>query len=309
MVAAIAVATSPPALENQASLPRIPDNPANWIEQKIVTGKSHQAIVPGAEKRIRWFQGKENSRTEFAVIYLHGFSATRQELAPVPELLATKLQANLFETRLHGHGLSQKPLNNSSAEDWLQDAAESLAVGLAIGKKLIVMGTSTGATLALTLLDFPESEHISGFVLLAPNFGTADSSSEFLTWPGGLQLAKFMIGDQHRWEPANDLQAKYWATAYPVEALVEMMRLVKRVRGQLPLQTNAKLLVVYSPHDTVIDIQRLRDSYALISSPNKSLIVLPGDSVTSSPGMHVLAGNIMAPQNNQLLLDLVLGQK
>ena len=104
MVAAIAVATSPPELENQAGLPKIPDNPANWIAQEIA-GKSNQFVVPGAEKRITWFQGKENSRTEFAVIYLHGFSATRQELSPVPELLATKLQANLFETRLHGHGL------------------------------------------------------------------------------------------------------------------------------------------------------------------------------------------------------------
>ena len=90
MVAAIAVATSPTALENQASLPRIPDNPADWIAQEVA-GQSREAVVPGAEKRIRWFQGKENSRTEFAVVYLHGFSATRQELAPVPELLATKL--------------------------------------------------------------------------------------------------------------------------------------------------------------------------------------------------------------------------
>ena len=307
MVAAIAVATSPPELENQAGLPKIPDNPANWIAQEIA-GKSNQFVVPGAEKRITWFQGNENSRAEFAVIYLHGFSATRQELSPVPELLATKLQANLFETRLHGHGLSQQPLSSSRAEYWIQDAAESLAVGLAIGKKLIVMGTSTGATLALTLLDFPESEHISSFVLLAPNFGTADRNSEFLTWPGGLQLAKFIIGDHHSWEPANEQQAKYWATDYPVEALVEMMRVVKHVRGQLPLHTNAKLLVVYSPRDTVIDIEQLRDSYELINSPKKSMVALPDENHPTNPGMHILAGDIMAPQNNQLLLNLILSQ-
>ena len=87
-----------------------------------------------------------------------------------------------------------------------------------------------------------------------------------------------------------------------------MMRVVKRVRGQLPLHTNAKLLVVYSPRDTVIDIEQLRDSYELINSPKKSLVALPDENHPTNPGMHILAGDIMAPQNNQLLLNLILSQ-
>lgn len=43
-------------------------------------------IVPGAEKTIVW-SGEPGQKTPLSVIYLHGFSATRQEIAPLPEEL------------------------------------------------------------------------------------------------------------------------------------------------------------------------------------------------------------------------------
>ncbi|MDD4273595.1 MAG: hypothetical protein PHG14_07705 [Desulfobacter postgatei] len=37
-------------------------------------------------------------------VYIHGFSATRKETAPLSDLVAKTLNANLFYTRLSGHG-------------------------------------------------------------------------------------------------------------------------------------------------------------------------------------------------------------
>ena len=260
-------------------------------------------IIPETEKRIRWYEGRKDTKTPYSVVYFHGFSATRQEIAPVGTLVADALAANLFETRLAGHGLEHNPLLGVRAEDWLDDAAEALAVGATIGERIIVMGTSNGATLALAMTDHPSFEPVSNVVLLSPNFGPRDANSEFLTWPGGPQLAYLIIGEKHSWTPRNELQARYWTTSYPTDALIEMMRLVKYVRGKLPMQLPQSLLVIYSPADMVVDTGRITAAYELMLSPRKRLVKIDG---SSDPSNHVLAGDIMSPENNQPISDHII---
>jgi len=62
-------------------------------------------ITPGTEKTIVW-AGEVGRRTPLSIVYLHGFSATRQETVPLPAQVAARLQANLFATRFTGHGRS-----------------------------------------------------------------------------------------------------------------------------------------------------------------------------------------------------------
>jgi len=61
-------------------------------------------LVTGVEKEIIWRDPVTKAKTPIAVIYIHGFSATKMEIRPVPEKLAEALGANLFFTRLTGHG-------------------------------------------------------------------------------------------------------------------------------------------------------------------------------------------------------------
>ena len=60
-------------------------------------------IVPGTHKRVSWF-GIPGEKTPVAIVYIHGFSASSEELRPVPDLVAKALGANLYFTRLTGHG-------------------------------------------------------------------------------------------------------------------------------------------------------------------------------------------------------------
>ena len=78
------------------------------------------------------------------------------------------LQANLYEARLSGHGLTENPLANVRAENWLQDAADALATGAAIGDRIIVIGTSTGATLAAAMLDHELANLAVGDTVVSP---------------------------------------------------------------------------------------------------------------------------------------------
>jgi esterase/lipase len=302
-LAALLVLTRPPPLVNDQRLPVIPVDAEAWLAEKEDAVNRQRAIIPETQKRIRWYRGLRGSRTPLAVVYIHGFSATRQELAPVVERIADGLQANLFETRLSGHGHAQGALVDVRAEDWLADGVEAVAVGSAIGDDVVLMGTSTGATLALAMAGHPVFDEVRVLVLLSPNLGPRDPNADFLTWPGGPQLARMAVGEERSWTPNNELQARYWATRYPMDAVVEMMRLVDFVRHDLPLKLSADLLVFYSPADSVIDTGRLLESLDTIDSQRKKIVVVEH---SDDPGNHVLAGNIMSPGNNDLVRDEVV---
>lgn len=300
LVAVMSYAIAPDRLVNEASVPALGEDLDAWLAAAERVVSDDVSLIPEAEKRILWFGDSPGSKTPISVVYLHGFSATRQEVAPVSELVADALGANLFETRLRGHGQRHRSLEDVRAEDWLEDAAEALAIGAAIGETILLMGTSTGATLALAMQGHETFEPVRFLVLMSPNLALRDSHSEFLTWPGGPQLARLLVGETRSWTPANALQGRYWSTSYPTDALVEMMRLVKFVRGTTPAQPDRKLLVFYSPEDQVVDADRIEKTFLHAGS---RLIEI---SASRDPGKHVLAGDIMAPENNRRVVDEIL---
>ncbi len=303
VLVASALATAPSALVNQAQGPLISGELDKWLALRERDASSQAPLIDGTEKRIRWYRGQSGTTTRYAIVYLHGFSATRQEIAPVAEVVADALGANLFETRLSGHGLQAGAMAGVSAEDWLNDAAEALAIGNEIGENLIVMGTSTGATLALAMVNHPSFERVSSLILLSPNIALRDSNSELLTWPGGPQLAYMVAGDTRSWTPNNELQARYWTTSYPTDALVEMMRLVKYVRNQLPMEIPQSLLVFYSPEDSVVDPAAITSAFGQINASRQQLVPIAG---AGDPSHHVLAGDILSPGNNEAVTEAIV---
>jgi len=302
-VLVILLGIAPRPLVNEVNPPELSGDLTEWVASREKHSSETRPIIASTEKRIRWYQGRKNTKAPFSVVYLHGFSATRQEIAPVGELIADGLEANLFETRLTGHGQLNNQLEDVRAEDWLADAAEALTIGAELGRKVILMGTSNGAALALAMKDHPTFQPVGFVVLLSPNFGPKDSNSDFLTWPGGPQLAQLMLGETRSWKPHNKLQALYWSTSYPTDALVEVMRLVKYVRGKQPLNLGQSVLMIYSPLDSVVDTSRIVSAFDEMQSPGKQLITIPASGDSSN---HVLAGNIMAPENNRNIADSVV---
>ncbi len=279
---------------------------AGSVEEHLATAEARAngdyGLVDGTEKRVVW-AAEPGERSEYVVIYLHGFSATRQELAPVPELVAKELGANLFETRLQGHGRERSPLQGLPAEAWLDDAREALAIGKALGDKLIVLGVSTGATLALTLAEHPDFAAVDTLVFLSPNFGPAAPGSGLATGPYGPQITRLFAGPTHSWEPANELQAKYWTTSYPTTSIIEMMRLVDLANQLLPAARVPNALLVYSPQDDVISVPKALAGFERLTAARKDIHVLEEpDSI--SP--HVFAGDILGPAENSNAVQVIV---
>ena len=109
---------------------------------------NYSDIKPGAQKQMIWLDPATKSKSPYSVVYIHGFSASLAEVRPVPDLVAKEIGANLFYTRLTGHGRTGDAMAEAKVNDWYNDVAEALAIGRATGGKVIVIATSTGGTLA-----------------------------------------------------------------------------------------------------------------------------------------------------------------
>ncbi len=260
-------------------------------------------IIPGTEKKIFWADPKKKNKTEYSIIYLHGFSATRKETAPISNILAKKLQANLFYTRLTGHGRDGSALAEATVNDWLNDTIEAVTIGRLLGKRVIVIGTSTGATLATWLADYDSREDIAAFILISPNFGPKNPASEILNWPWAEYFVPLILGENISWESGNERQMKYWTKNYPTISLLPMMGLIRLVKESDLKSISQPFLFIFSPEDKIVDPKKPEEIYRTLSSGNKQKYYV---TKSGDPNNHVIAGDILSPENNELIAQVIL---
>lgn len=257
-------------------------------------------LRPKTEKTIFWVDPTAPAKTEFVVVYLHGFSATRQETAPYPDLLARKLHANLFYTRLTGHGQTGVELGRATANDWLGDVAEAMAVARVLGKRTILVGTSTGATLALWWAATQPADELQALVLISPNFLPRDERARFALWPWGRQVARIVTGGEIPWEPANEVAGRFWTTTWSSDVLVEMLTLTRAVEELDLGRIRTPTLILHSPDDWVVSLAALRRRIPEFRvQPFRVVEILGSDD----PAGHVLAGRILSPSTTGVVLQ------
>ncbi|MBT8106777.1 MAG: lysophospholipase [Gammaproteobacteria bacterium] len=256
-------------------------------------------LIPGTEERIT----ATGARTEWVVVALHGFSATRQETAPLAERVAQQLDANLVEARLSGHGHVERPLDGVRAEHWLADAERVLQRARELGNRLIVIGTSTGATLAAAVLDQDIADRIDTLVMISPNFEPRDWKAQWVTRPAGPLLARIIAGETRCFETDNAAQARYWSTCYPMAATTEVMRLVNRANRLLPARISQRLLLIYSSKDQVVSPEAMLRVFNATTSPQKEAVEIAD---AEDPSHHVIAGDIMSPGTTERVVEAIV---
>ncbi|MCB0635921.1 MAG: alpha/beta hydrolase, partial [Lewinella sp.] len=139
-------------------------------------------LKPGNAAYFVW--ADSTAPTDYALVYLHGFSASPREGGPLHERFADHYGYNLYLPRLPGHGLAgPDAFAGPEAKDWVDAAKEAVAIGKSIGRRVILMATSTGATLALYLA--AADPDIAALILMAPNIDLYSSSSRLLNGPWG----------------------------------------------------------------------------------------------------------------------------
>jgi alpha-beta hydrolase superfamily lysophospholipase len=267
-----------------------------------------EAAVPGlrdgAAKRIVW-AGAPGAVTDVAVVYLHGFSASAEEVRPLPDEVAAALGANLFFTRLTGHGRDGAAMAEARPEDWLKDTAEALAIGRTIGRKVLVIGTSTGGTLAAWAATDPElAEGVRGVVLISPNFGVRNPMAKILDLPYAAVWAPPLVGRERAFTPQNERHAAHWTTRYPSSALFPMATLLRDTAQRDFGAAAMPALFLFSDLDTVVDPDASRGVASRWGGGAEVIEIEP--AAGADPDMHVLAGDILSPGLTAMVRDAIL---
>lgn len=258
-------------------------------------------IQPNQHKEIVWADPETKAKTPVAIVYIHGFSASPSEMRPLPDIVAKNLGANLFLTRLFGHGTTTRAMVDVSINAWVNDFAEALAIGERLGDKVVIMGTSTGGALTTWAIAQPAFRtRVSVAILCSPNYGVQAFGSSLLTLPFARELARLLLGETRSFEPGTDLQRLYWTTTYPVDAILPMAETVKLAVDAPVGEVNIPALFLISPEDKVVDptiTRRMSDRWG---GPHK-LVEIQG---VEDPSRHVLAGEAMSPGTTEPIAKL-----
>ncbi|WP_170581180.1 alpha/beta hydrolase [Ruegeria arenilitoris] len=255
---------------------------------------AYDDIVPGVEKRVIWRDGFKERRTPYSVLYVHGFSASSEEIRPVPDRIADALGANLVYTRLQGHGRDGLAMAEGTASGWMRDTAEGLAAARAVGDKVIVVSTSTGGTLAAAAALDPElSKDVVGMVFISPNFGVQAAGSWIPSLPWARSWLPLLMGETRDVSGPDPEKNLYWSSSYPWEAVVPMSVLVDTVYELDFSGALVPALFWFSDDDQVVRPDLTHKVAKDWGAPATVQTVTMGSG--DDPQSHVIAGRLMSP--------------
>lgn len=272
-------------------LPVIEGSVENWVAG--MEKKSGKPIKPGCEAKIVRAGDSARESTEYALLYLHGFSASWREGAPVNEDFARRYGCNAYFARLASHGeVTDNPLIDMTPDRLYETAREALAVARKLGHKVIIMGCSTGCTLALKLAaDFPGM--VDGLILYSPNIQIKQKTAAILSGPWGLQIARLNYGGDFSvsGDDPNSEICKYWYCRYRAEGPVYLQQLLD-VTMNKELFSNVKCPVFMGYYfkdeqhqDQVVEVKAALRMFSELGTPEsvKTKMAFPG------AGGHVIA--------------------
>jgi pimeloyl-ACP methyl ester carboxylesterase len=273
-------------------------------EAYIATAESKvDGIREGLQKEIVWAFPASKAKTPIAIVYVHGFSASKNEVRPVPDKVAQALGANLYLGRLTGHGQDGPAMATASVNAWANDFAESVAIGKMLGEKVIIVSTSTGGGLSTWAANDPIlSKQIAGLVMISPNYGVQAAGSFLLTAPFGEQLANLIVGPEREFIPENELHAKYWTPKYPTKSVLPMAALTELAANIRVEDIRVPALFIYSETDKVVQPALIKSVASRWGAP-KAIYALPKND---DPYSHVIAGDALSPSTSQEVTDKIL---
>lgn len=277
-----------PALTN--ALPSVPEQ-LDELDSWIRTQEAAHKLRPDNEARIVWANDSTRAQTEYAVVYLHGFSASQEEGDPVHQNFARKFGCNLYLSRLAEHGLdTAEQLLNLTADNLWESAKQAFVIGKRLGKKVILLSTSTGGTLALKLAaEFPE---IHSLILLSPNIEINDPNAWLLNNHWGLQIARAVQGKYNVPKDTTAIYKQYWNSPYRMEAAVQLEELLEKTMKKSTFErVKQPVLLLYyfkdeDNQDPVVKVSAMKRMFTQLGTPEnkKQAVAIPqaGDHVIGS---------------------------
>jgi pimeloyl-ACP methyl ester carboxylesterase len=274
------------------AMPEVPRQP-DALEKYIQENERRHVIKPDNQARIIW-NDSSHRKTEYAVIYLHGFSASQKEGDPVHQRFAANFGCNLFLSRLADHGIdTTERLLLFTADRFWESAKEALAVGNSLGEKVIIISTSSGGTLALMLAArYPDRVH--ALINLSPNIAINDPAAFILNDPWGLQIARVVMGGKYRVMDLTPEESQYWSGKYRLESLVELQELLESGLSDETFKAISQptLTLYYYKNeieqDPQVKVSSMLDMHKKLGTPESKKII----KAMPDAGAHVMGSSL-----------------
>lgn len=265
-------------------------------------------IRPGTEKTIVWADSGARTQTPVALVYVHGFTASRGEVYPLCDTLAARLGANLYYTRLTGHGRDADAMGEATLSDWLNDTYEAYQIGQRLGEEVVLMGTSMGGALVTWLTAQEQVDDPLATVAISPAYGLHDQEAQqtlmrVAGWPWGERILRWQTGTYNGFPSDNPDENRYWTTRYRADALIPLAQLIDELNRTNPEQVDSPLFIAYSPNDQVVSPDIIETRFASFGAAYKDTmqVVQSGDR-----NNHVIAGQVRSPQTTETVARAVL---
>jgi esterase/lipase len=276
-----------------SKMPVVPSEPAE-LERYVAAEESRHNVKPENQAMIVW-NDSSKTKTEFAVLYLHGFSASRMEGDPIHRQFAKEFGCNLFLSRLADHGIdTTEALLTFTADRFWNSAKEALAIAKQLGDKVIIVSTSTGGTAALKLAgDYPDDVH--ALINLSPNIGINNGAAFILNDPWGVYIARAVMGGKYREKTDDPAEhGKYWNAKYRLEGATELQELIEETMTEETFRKvrQPSLTIYYykneEEQDPEVRVDLMLKMHEQLSTPSalKETVAVP------NAGAHVIGSSL-----------------
>ncbi|HEX7016642.1 MAG TPA: alpha/beta hydrolase [Cyclobacteriaceae bacterium] len=294
IIAVYFVGPEPATPKWEEVLPLVPEGADN-LEAYIAGTESANKLKPDNQARIVWADSSR-SRTPYAIVYLHGFTASPMEGDPVHRRFAEEFGCNLYLARLADHGIDTvDAMINFTTDRWWASAREALAIGKRLGDKVILMSTSTGGTMALALAAaFPDD--VYALINMSPNIAINNGAAFLLNNPWGLYIARLVKGSKYSEWDAPPERTKYWYSKYRLEAAVELEEMLEsKMTPETFRKVTQPCLTLYyykneEQQDPEVKVSAMLDMMAQLGTPpdQKRAVAIPDANA------HVLGSSLVS---------------
>ncbi|MEM0996004.1 MAG: alpha/beta hydrolase [Bacteroidota bacterium] len=266
------------------------------VENHIATvDQAEEGLRPGNGSIFEWANGQPE-QTEYCVLFLHGFTAVPFAGSPGARDFARRYGCNYYAPRLYAHGIEgQDAFKDLSPADLINSAKEALAIARILGKKTIVVGSSTGCTLAAYLAAY-NPDYVHSMLFFSPNIDLAAATSKMLLWPWGKQIARLVIGGDYR--TVENIKGKYyadyWYVTYHIDGLLALKYLIQEtMREKVFEKIQQPLYLGYyyrdeEHKDEAVSIPRMKDFFAQVGTPEEQKRI----EAVGEAGGHIMLSNL-----------------
>jgi carboxylesterase len=211
-----------------------------------------------------------------ACLFLHGLGGAPYEMAPLIAALEASGLA-VSAPVLPGHEGPGPRMLASAWQDWAAAAETAFDELAAVGKSIVVVGFSTGATLALHL---STRRPVSKLILLAPFMAIRFAHLIPIAPATYLRPLARILPDLPRRPPAvRDPQMRRWVSSqaafrtFNVPATLSALELIELIKPEVP-RIVTPTLIIQGARDTVVEPSGARWLHNHLGSPSKFLVDL-----------------------------------